>query len=137
MAEEEINRLKRKMERMEGRIATQEKRIKTLEAKMEGKEARMKDYCDSESEKEDLNNNGKEKVNRNTQLMGNVVVPMETKSRVEGRESGRATSKHKIIIREEIAWMREGISYCIRRLTGYGRSAYILEELSKEGITTN
>ncbi|KAJ8684717.1 hypothetical protein QAD02_020510 [Eretmocerus hayati] len=53
MAEEEINRLKRKIGRMEERIATQEKRIRTLEAKIEENEARIKDYSDSESEKED------------------------------------------------------------------------------------
>ncbi|KAJ8685345.1 hypothetical protein QAD02_021138 [Eretmocerus hayati] len=113
------------MERMKGRIATQEKRMKTLKAKIGGKEARIKDYSDSGSKEEDLDNNDKEKVNRNTQLMESVVVPMETKSRMEKRESKKSTSKYKMVMKKVIAWMREGISYRIRRLTGYGRSEYI------------
>ncbi|KAJ8672387.1 hypothetical protein QAD02_003646 [Eretmocerus hayati] len=125
------------MERMEGRIATQEKRIRTLEAKIEDIEARIKDYSDSESEKEDLNNNEKEKVNRNTQLMKSVVIPTETENRMEEKETKKATNKYKIEIRKGITWIREEISFWIRRVTGYGRSAYVLEELSKKGITTN
>ncbi|KAJ8674135.1 hypothetical protein QAD02_005397 [Eretmocerus hayati] len=55
---------------------------------------------------------------------------------MEERASKKATSEHKIVIRKGIAWIREDMSHCIRRLTGYEKSVYILEELSKKRITT-
>ncbi|KAJ8681884.1 hypothetical protein QAD02_017676 [Eretmocerus hayati] len=69
--------------------------------------------------------------------MKSVVIPTETKNRREEKETKKATNKYKIVIRKGITWIREDISYWIRRVTGYGTSAYVLEELSKKGITTN
>ncbi|KAJ8667733.1 hypothetical protein QAD02_009396 [Eretmocerus hayati] len=71
------------------------------------------------------------------QSRANINAAVQDRSLREEKETKKATNKYKIVIRKGITWIREDISYWIRRVTGYGSSAYGLEELSKKGITTN
>ncbi|KAJ8671295.1 hypothetical protein QAD02_002554 [Eretmocerus hayati] len=132
-----LEQLMKRIERMERRQKKQEEKIKTLEEKMEGKDPRIKEYSESESDTNEINNNNKGSQDKNESKMKSIIVPMEIEQTTRNSTKASTSKEYKVVIRKGIIWIREDIRYWIQKTTGYKSNTYTLEELSKKGYTRN
>ncbi|KAJ8677956.1 hypothetical protein QAD02_013743 [Eretmocerus hayati] len=100
----EIEKIKRRMLRMERLIVKQDGEIRELKEKLEGKE-RLEEHIDSDAEKEDPNS--EEESTGKTEIENLEVVikrqQQRTYKKLERRELGNREGKRELVIRKGIA----------------------------------
>ncbi|KAJ8674136.1 hypothetical protein QAD02_005398 [Eretmocerus hayati] len=111
-----MERLKKRVERLESLCLDHEEAIRVLKRKQEGKEVRLEDYSDQEAHEDEMNNN-RESVPDKNETEEREKEKDEEEMGTENRER-KIRGRISLVVREGIAWNGRYVETRIKDVTG-------------------